>query len=90
MPKTYRVLRDRFNHDNVTYVHGDIVELTDAQAAQQIASGAVEDCDEPATVKTEPNADDLAAAKAEADAKALADAKAAAAAAKKPATKAKK
>lgn len=38
--KTYRV-KTNFKHDHVDYVDGDDVELTAAQAAQALESGAV-------------------------------------------------
>ena len=38
--KTYRV-KTNINHDHVNYVEGDDVELTQAQAAQALESGAV-------------------------------------------------
>ncbi len=85
--KNYRVLTPNFNHDGESYDVGDVVPLTDGQAAQQIGVSAVEPCDDEPTVKVPVSEEELAAEKAAADAKALAAATKAAAAKKAAAKK---
>lgn len=95
MSKTkYTVKRDGLNHDHVRYDDGDVIELTDREAAPLLTLSPpaleVADDDAEVTLKTPETEQErlaaLAAAEEKAAAKTVADAKAAA---KKPATKAK-